>query len=1460
MATKLTGLQNGNAKTARALLNSNRNNTNTSNNNRRSDNSSSSGLSGWMQKLIGAYNGTSQKYYGDSPALTDSESQILDAGRFMNGLEILKRFRFGNEWGTTSANDVFAPGFEDPTHLSFKIEFGEWGGSISDMSTIRAIQKSSYSSSVINANYDQFPMGLFDLNFQNPGNMRFNDQTTYNAYNFLLNRNEDRRAQFIKDFIEGFYTIQKDLPYLFQKISGVSKLMDHDISLGQRVKTDTTIQLSCLSDGIDQKIFHLMHLYRNAAWNDLWQRWELPDIYRYFRMIIYIFDNRILQMGNGQFSTEQLDFPILALECSPCEFVINSHIESEYSVDAFDVKNNQPTIDIKVKNVHAYWSDMLMQRVKYAWDLQSASEHNFRTDRVDENYPDWRYNWMQRFFMLSDEYKAYDSNFNSIPITHYAGDKGDDDNYDLVYGRSQLDLPIDNTWHRATVTDEAYVINSLKDLWSAFKSIITANTTVIRDSRLPDRYYFRNDLMRLDYSTYLYYTNRHMIRMDVDGMRNDMRIRIAELLAQLNNYRLQINDKTQSEIVNPGYIQNVEKPTEELRPLDMNLDRQSEIMETELISTEIPEQNLRELDTDTERLPDMELIKIEQNLVQLEQTLIALDMNIELPSQDLISIVQNTVKPDMVLIPLDFNIKHITQSLSNIIQNLNKPDMQFVELTQNLNKLQHELIYLYANLEKPTQEFQNMIQNLDRPQQQLQTVIINLDKFTQEFMNMDFNLDKTEMQMSGLRFNLSKIMQNLTNLVLNLSRSEQELIPINMNTELKHQDFVELIQNLEHYQQELMEMILNNEKAPQELVKQIMNLKKYKQELIDTIIDEHKTKQDMIPQELDLSKYEQQMVETVMNDSKTKQEMIPQELNIKSNHNQEMSSVIFDEHKTKQDLIEQESDTHKTDMEFQKQIMNTAHSQMEMTELVQDTHKDTMEMSGIINDEHKYEMEYVKPDFNDEKNSVQEMTGIKDNTALPEQNMNQIEDSTRKQTKNMSIINNALKKPEQQMSGTNSIGHDALFTNVEITGSAPAKNFNMNEAIIQDVHGKQNMQEQIIDGFKADVNMTEPVINTDRSQMQFVGQNEPNEKHEHELSGIINNVDKAEQELPSIKEAITPDNADMRPLEINDEKTNRMTDVTLIEPEQPDDMVMKDVTGSEYEFEMLKVKMKEPEEPAKMDMVYIEDDEEYEFEMKDVKLVEPEEPADMTLRKLEDSEKPSDAPMQNIIETDAMTDMKMQDIQDNGKLPEQTMQNLREQEYNTEFSMKKIEDTYEKPYGEYDSLYAEQQKLKTLNEQSKTKTPMTMQDINTKSSQPKYTMGEGIIDNDAKVKQSLNTIDNSQHIIDNSISVTERLKKQIDNLTSIDVDSLKDSSMENLVKLANIMEDTLKDVKKQMKMNVIEQPTMMKRGRMKMPVIEQPERNQFLASIRPVDEATLERANTARDRAQSKNKNRNNLQ
>lgn len=52
---------------------------------------------------------------------------------------------------------------------------------------------------------------------------------------------------------------------------------------------------------------------------------------RYFKMIIYIFDNRALQMGNGRWSPDQDNFPIIALECGPCEFVIKNMNDNEYS-------------------------------------------------------------------------------------------------------------------------------------------------------------------------------------------------------------------------------------------------------------------------------------------------------------------------------------------------------------------------------------------------------------------------------------------------------------------------------------------------------------------------------------------------------------------------------------------------------------------------------------------------------------------------------------------------------------------------------------------------------------------------------------------------------------------------------------------------------------------------------------------------------------------------------------------------------------------------------------------------------------------------------------------------------------------------------------------------------------------------------------------------------------------------
>lgn len=100
-------------------------------------------------------------------------------------------------------------------------------------------------------------------------------------------------------------------------------------------------------------------MYRKAAYDDVWQRWILPDIYRYFKMIIYVFDRRILQTGykldkstgnkTALYSVEQNDFPIYALECGPCEIDIESIWDNEYATAYDEHKDAETKITISVK-------------------------------------------------------------------------------------------------------------------------------------------------------------------------------------------------------------------------------------------------------------------------------------------------------------------------------------------------------------------------------------------------------------------------------------------------------------------------------------------------------------------------------------------------------------------------------------------------------------------------------------------------------------------------------------------------------------------------------------------------------------------------------------------------------------------------------------------------------------------------------------------------------------------------------------------------------------------------------------------------------------------------------------------------------------------------------------------------------------------------------------------------------
>ena len=367
-------------------------------------------------------NGNSGGGFGSSSVRggTITSQDIHDVGRILSRLKVLKRFHLGNDFGSESNNFVFTSGFEDPTYLTFKVEFGEWGATVTDNSNIATIQATSYGTNVNYMDYDQFPMGLLDLNFSD--NRVFSLQQTYNSYNYLRNRNQDRRAEYLKDFVEGLYTLQRDFPYVFQKISGLDKLSDFDATRGQRLK-DCTLKISCLQDGIDQKIRTLFEYYRKAAWNDVYQRWELPDIQRFFKMIIYIYDERVFHVS-GEMDASQELFPIFALECSPCEFVIKNETQAEFGANYFDNAQTNPEIEIKVGNVKTYYCNQLFQRVKFTYDLMTKSDHQaLYGDNVGQGpYINWRYLWMARMFMLPDEYDAFTNINSKYSRTHYVGD------------------------------------------------------------------------------------------------------------------------------------------------------------------------------------------------------------------------------------------------------------------------------------------------------------------------------------------------------------------------------------------------------------------------------------------------------------------------------------------------------------------------------------------------------------------------------------------------------------------------------------------------------------------------------------------------------------------------------------------------------------------------------------------------------------------------------------------------------------------------------------------------------------------------------------------------------------------------------------------------------------------------------------------------------------------------------
>lgn len=300
---------------------------------------------------------------------------------------IMKRWLYQGDIDTNpkyKKSVVFKEGYDDPTYMTFKIEFGDWGASILDRSVLQL--GTTEFRPYIN-DYDALPIGL--LNCPQPDNSDtkywqneafqdvqiFNKVDMYSAFQYLRSRNEDTRAKYLYYFVNGLFEIQRDYPFIFKKVSGLSELEKMDPKAGQRLKNPVKITVECF-ESLNLKIRTLFEFYRKAAWDDVYQRWILPENMRQFKMIIYVFERRIFQDTqmfnmnvNGSSQTNMImnysslngDIPVKAYECIPCEFNISESMSwgNDYSSGT---DNNEETSKfvIEVKNVKTYYKNGLL--------------------------------------------------------------------------------------------------------------------------------------------------------------------------------------------------------------------------------------------------------------------------------------------------------------------------------------------------------------------------------------------------------------------------------------------------------------------------------------------------------------------------------------------------------------------------------------------------------------------------------------------------------------------------------------------------------------------------------------------------------------------------------------------------------------------------------------------------------------------------------------------------------------------------------------------------------------------------------------------------------------------------------------------------------------------------------------------------------------------------------------------
>lgn len=276
---------------------------------------------------------------------------------------------------------LFNNKFDEPTYVSIRIDFFPDIIDKRYITPANVAEQKSLENVLSKTDYNTMPCPLLDMDGD------------YSTFKYLKDSIGDiHRAKLLEKLIHGLTDLSAFCPYYITSVDGINNLLTVDPKRGTRVKSDTVITLKCM-EGLDQRISAIKNMYKKIAWDDVYQRWILPDMMRFFKMYIYITEFRVFHTHNtyaytneslpewaqgvannissssnnkrilrNMFSKKSLEIgkyddykflnsrmPTTVLECSMCEFDISDSFSHLSSLSSSPKNNNLDNLEIKIK-------------------------------------------------------------------------------------------------------------------------------------------------------------------------------------------------------------------------------------------------------------------------------------------------------------------------------------------------------------------------------------------------------------------------------------------------------------------------------------------------------------------------------------------------------------------------------------------------------------------------------------------------------------------------------------------------------------------------------------------------------------------------------------------------------------------------------------------------------------------------------------------------------------------------------------------------------------------------------------------------------------------------------------------------------------------------------------------------------------------------------------------------------